>query len=385
MEVRVKQKIDYFVGYALIGLLMPFTRLLGITLRRDHSAKEPPRRILFIKLMGLGSLIVASDAITAMRTRYPGARLILLTDANIAAGITPFELFDEIHVVNTNRLTTTAGDVLRFLVRCWRWRNLWVIDLEVYSKLTTVFALMTLARNRFGFSLAPVLFRKYLNTHNIAFDQEAFLEDNYSQMAREVTGGPLPTPIPVTRHGHLDKSYIILNNTCSNLANERKLPDKTISEICRWILENTAYDLALLGTAADKEKIDTLISETPELHRLERRIVNYAGRAEDFPAYYSFLRDQGVCLVTIDSGPLHIARKLGLPTVSVWGPTNPENYWKIPAAEQDHHLYYYSKTPCSPCVHRYHPLPCGGNNFCMKNIPSAIIIGKIRQLLKNLD
>jgi len=385
VEIRVKQKLDYFAGYALIGLLLPFTRLLGVTLRRDHSAKDEPRRILFIKLLGLGSLIVASDAITAMRTRYPGTKFILLTDANLAAGIAPFGLFDEIEIVDTSRLTTTTRDVLRFLLKSWRWRNLWVMDLEVYSKLTTVFALMTLARNRYGFYLSPVPFRKYLNTHNIVFDPDAFLEDNYEAMAREVTGTPLTRPTIRTGQRRLDKPYIILNNTCSSLANERKLPEKTLSEICCWILENTSYGLALLGMPADKAGIDHLIEETPALKSQEQRIVNYAGRAEDFPTYYRFLREQGVCLVSIDSGPLHIARKLGLPTVSVWGPTDPENYLKIPVEEKHRHLFFYGRTPCSPCIHRYHPLPCGGNNFCMKNIPSTAIIGKLRELLTNLD
>jgi ADP-heptose:LPS heptosyltransferase len=384
VEIRVKQKIDYFAGYALIGLLLPVTRLLGITLRRDHTATYPPRRILFIKLLGLGSLIVASNTVMAIRERYPGTRLILLTDANIAAGIAPFGLFDEIVVVDTQAASTTGRDVFRFLLKSWRWRNLWVIDLEVYSKLTTVFALLTLARNRFGFYLSPVPFRKYLNTHNIVFNPDAFLEDNYEAMAQAVTGVPVPTPQPPPGQRRLDKPYIILNNTCSALANERKLPDKTLAEVCAWILENTSYGLALLGTPTDKSGIDHLIEETPALKCRQQRILNYAGKADDFPSYYRFLRDEGVCLVTIDSGPLHIARKLGLPTVSVWGPTNPENYLKILPEEKSHHLFYYSETPCSPCIHRYHPLPCGGNNFCMKNISSVMIIGRLAELLRNL-
>lgn len=397
MEIRAKQKIDYFAGYALIGLLLPLTRLLGITLRRDHSAKDQPRRILFIKLLGLGSLVVASDAIMAIRSRYPQARLILLTDANIAAGIEPFGLFDEISVVDTQRLSTTARDVFRFLVKCWSWRKGWVIDLEVYSKLTTVFALMTLARNRFGFYLSPVPFRKYLNTHNVVFDPDTFLEDNYEAMALAVTGGAGPLagmrpdngPLAGGRRDAgrriLDKPYIILNNTCSALANERKLPDKTFTEICTWILENTSYNIALLGARDDSAGIDNLIGETPELKRQRERILNYAGKAGDFPAYYRFLRERGVCLVSIDSGPLHIARKLGLPTISIWGPTDPANYLKIPPEEVRRHLFYYSAPPCSPCIHRYHPLPCGGNNFCMKNISSHLIIAQLRELLLNLD
>jgi ADP-heptose:LPS heptosyltransferase len=387
MQIRRKQKIDKYIGYLLIGILLPFTRLLGIFLRRNHSIDAAPRRIIFIKLLGLGSLIVASDAITTLRVRYPGTRLILLTDANIADGIAPFALFDEIYPINTDKLTTTFSGVSRFLLRCWGWRRLWVIDLEVYSKLTTVFALLTLARNRFGFYLSAVPFRKFLNTHNIVFDQGIFLEDNYDHMARETTGAdfrPAPSPGPAGRQAELDKPYIILNNTCSSLANVRKLPDHTFSAVCQWILEHTTYDVALLGMAVDKEPIDQFIGRNPGLQGRQDRIVNFAGMAEDFAAYYRFLREKGVCLVTIDSGPLHIARKLGLPTVSVWGPTDPDNYLKVRPQEAERHLSYYLRTPCSPCVHHYESLPCGGHNFCMRNIPAMAIIGKIQELLRHL-
>jgi ADP-heptose:LPS heptosyltransferase len=384
MQIRGKQKIDKYAGYLLIAILLPFTRLLGILLRRQHSTGIAPRRIVFIKLLGLGSLIVASDAITAIRARFPNARLILLTDANIAAGIAPFGLFDEIYPIDTDNMATTAMGVTRFLLRSWGWRRLWVIDLEVYSKLTTVFALLTLARNRAGFYLSAVPFRKFLNTHNIIFDQSVYLEDNYLHMARQVTGAELRLPVSAVREAELEKPYIILNNTCSGLAYVRKLPDRTFSAVCEWILEHTGYNVALLGMPDDKEEINRFIGANPGLRGREDRIVNFAGMAEDFAAYYRFLSEKGVCLVTIDSGPLHIARKLGLPTVSVWGPTNPDNYLKIRSHEEGRHLSYYLKTPCSPCVHHYELLPCGGNNFCMKNIPAMAIIGKIQELLRRL-
>jgi ADP-heptose:LPS heptosyltransferase len=143
--------------------------------------------------------------------------------------------------------------------------------------------------------------------------------------------------------------------------------------------------VALLGMPDDRDPINELIGSHPGLARHRERILNYAGMAEDFSAYYEFLRDNGVCLVTIDSGPLHIARKLGLPTVSVWGPTDPDNYLRIEPHERDRHLFYYLKSPCSPCVHHYETLPCGGNNFCMKNIPSTAIIGKLQELLRYLE
>ncbi|HEY4061111.1 MAG TPA: glycosyltransferase family 9 protein [Puia sp.] len=402
MQVRRKQKIDKYIGYLLIAFLLPFTRLLGITLRRDHSAKEAPRRILFIKLLGLGSLVLAADAIAALRQRYPNTRFILLTDANIAAGIAPFGLFDEVIAMPTDRMGATLTGMARHLVRSWGWRGLWVIDLEVYSKLTTVLALLTLARNRYGFYLSPVPFRKYLNTHNIPFSLSAFLEENYNFMARQVGGeamAAVPTMEPTAgktmeqaaaglfsepRVGELRKPYILLNNTCSGLADVRRLPDQTFSEICRWILDHTTYDLALLGAPGDKEDIDRFIWNAPDLYNKKDRILNFAGMAADFESYYRFLREKGVCLITIDSGPLHIARKLGLPTLSLWGPTDPANYLNVQPQERHRHLSYYLEVSCSPCVHRQETLPCGGDNICMKNIQAGAIIGKIEELLQRL-
>lgn len=386
MQLPANRKLDKYLGYLLIALLLPITRLLGIVLRRDHRLQQPPQYMLFIKLLGLGSLVVATDAIVAMKQKFPHTRFILLTDTNIAGGIEPFHVFDEIWEIETGNLLATIGTSIHYIVKSWSLKKLWVVDLEVYSKLTTIYALLTMAPNRFGFHLQPVFFRKYLNTHNILFQQSAFLEDNYLHMAQVITGTqnllPHNQPLPLQKD-ESQKPYIILNNTCSTLALVRKLPDAVISAVCTWILENTSYRIAFPGAGSDKEAIDRFINEYIPTGKAQGKIVNIAG-ALDFEAYYRFIADKGACLVTIDSGPLHIARKLGLPTLSVWGPTNPANYLKIRADEEKRHVFVYNKVPCSPCVHHYDKLPCGGNNFCMTNITAKSIIDKLSLLLKEL-
>lgn len=386
MQLPANRKLDKYIGYCLIVLFLPVTRLLGILLRRNHRLQKPPQHILFIKLLGLGSLVVASGSIQAMRQKYPHARFILLTDSNIADGIEPFHVFDDIWRVDTSSLSVTISTSLKFITYSWRLKELWVADLEVYSKLTTVYALLTMARNRFGFYLRPVLFRKFLNTHNIPFKQSACLEDNYYHMAQVITGSEvLPAAEQsVIREDEWQRPYIILNNTCSSLAPVRKLPNATFATICDWILTHTSYRVAFLGTANDKSDIDQFVDEHLAAYKQKGRLFNIAG-ALDFDAYYSFIADKGVCMVTIDSGPLHIARKLGLPTVSIWGPTDPLSYIKIPAGQEKRHLYVYNKVSCSPCVHHYESLPCGGNNICMKEIPAESIIEKIDTLLQHLN
>jgi ADP-heptose:LPS heptosyltransferase len=386
VQLPANRKLDKYIGYCLVAAFLPVTRLLGILLRRNHRLQEPPQHLLFIKLLGLGSLVVATESIEAMRRRLPGTRFILLTDTNIAHGIEPFEAFDEIWPVDTSSLSITISTSIKYIVRCWRLKKLWVADLEVYSKLTTVYALLTMARNRFGFHLPPVFFRQYLNTHNIPFIQAACLEDNYYHMAQVITNNQVLLPVeqnhPV-RTDEWQKPYIILNNTCSSLAPVRKLPDETFAAVCNWILLHTNYRVAFLGSANDKSGIDQFIDAHLPAWKQKGKLFNIAG-ALDFEAYYRFIADKGVCMVTIDSGPLHIARKLGLPTVSIWGPTNPASYMKIPVGQEKRDLYHYSKVSCSPCVHHYEQLPCGGNNFCMKDIQAERIIEKISRLLEYL-
>lgn len=95
MNIHLKQLIDRILGVALIVPNVILARWLGILLRRDHSLKNPPNAILVIKILGIGSMVMASDAIAGIRKQYPNAHLILLCNQNLINGIKPAGLFDE--------------------------------------------------------------------------------------------------------------------------------------------------------------------------------------------------------------------------------------------------------------------------------------------------
>jgi ADP-heptose:LPS heptosyltransferase len=377
LKLQTKRSVDKWLGYFLVILFVPITRVLGVLLRRDHSIQKPPKTILFIKLLGLGSLVQASEMVMDVRKKYPGSKIILLSDPNIAAGINYFKLFDESWCIRNASFANTLTDSCRLLYKCWRMRGLWIVDLEVYSKLTTVYSLMTLGVNRFGFYLKPVFFRKFLNTHNILFDQSGFIEDNYQRMDFTITGNDLKKYNIQIKKSDLSKPFIAINNTCSDLSVERKLPDATIAMLCRWILQNTDYSIVLLGSPSDKFPNEKFISN---FLLPASRVRNLSGM--NFESYYRFLETECSLVITIDSAPLHIARKLGIPTVSIWGPTSPSNYLKLGEKEKELNLYYYSKAVCSPCVHKTGKLPCNGNNFCMKDISAEEIISKIEVFVR---
>jgi ADP-heptose:LPS heptosyltransferase len=361
--------------------LAPAAIILGFLLRRKHGIEQPPSTILFIKLMGLGSLVSSSNSIMHIRSKYPEARLVLLSDENIIEGIKPFGLFDQFLAIKSGNILQTAGSAVNILFKSWRMPRLWVVDLEVYSKLTTVYSLLTTAPNRFGFLLRPVFFRKFLNTHNVFFNQFTNLHDNYLQMAGVVTGFSIPgdTNVP-KRSNEIRMPFILVNNTCSELALVRKMNIDQVMNVCKWVLDNTSYHLAFAGTTSDRSANAGIIAQLP----FPGRAINLAG-TYTFDAYYSFMEKQCAFIVSIDSAPLHIAMRLGVPTISVWGPTNPSFYLKIPDGLKGRHLTCYNNVACSPCVHHFEKLPCSGNNFCIRDISAETIISKIRQLLVELD
>ena len=79
-------------------------------------------------------------------------------------------------------------------------------------------------------------------------------------------------------------------------------------------------------------------------------------------------------MITVDSAPLHIAQKLGIPTLSIWGPTTPQSRIII----DDSNQVIFHQVSCSPCVHLSGELPCKGNNFCIKDITQEEIITKLK-------
>lgn len=378
MNLNLKQKIDSILGYTLIALNVVPAKLLGFFLKRNHSITKEPERIVLIKMLGLGSIFMALDSIQTIKQKYPNTPILLITSKSMKAGIAPLGLFNDIWTIDDKNIWTLIKSAFQLFAKLWTNTNTWVIDLEVYSKLSTIFSLWTMARNRFGFYLNSVWFRINFNTHNIYFNEFVLLEDNYKRMA-EALGCTqhIPFQFPLPKNIAFKKTYIAINNTCSELGKERLAEHQLIQETIDWILNNTKHHIALLGAPIDFEANESFIRNHLEKNDLSR-INNIAGKLS-FNDYYTFLHTECLLLLTVDTGPLHFARKLNVPTLSLWEPTNPSTRIQ----EDSTNKIIYTHFKCSPCVHMVDVLPCKGDNQCMKQIQSNDIVSKLSELLLN--
>jgi ADP-heptose:LPS heptosyltransferase len=378
MTLKAKQFVDTYIGMPLVYVNMFFAKLLGKLLKRNHLLHEMPNEICVIKLLGFGSIIMASDAIYSIKKKYPTTQLTIICAKSIYAGIESLGLFDEIYIINDDSLLRTIWSSLHIVFKLQKRKCLWTLDLEVYSKLTSVLSLWTMAANRFGFYFNEVVFRGNLNKHNIFFNPVIQVEENYKRMIHELGINffePFFIPGFEQKNMALNQTHIAVNNTCSELSPERKMKAHQLAELINWIVTETHFDVALLGAPNDFETNNHFIETNLKQH--VARIKNIAG-VLSFKNYYLYLYNHCKMMITIDSAPLHIANKLNIPCISLWGPTTPSSRINV---NYEKNAFVYLGVSCSPCAHFIDKIPCQGNNFCIQQIQLTQITTCIQSFL----
>ena len=181
MNLRLKRAIDQYVGLpALVGLNLVALGL-GLVLRRSHST-GPVRTVVVIKFQGMGSLILAKPAFNALRKSYPDARLIFWGTPSTCVLARSMPEFDEVLTLDDRGFVRAGLSMVRGIVRLARRRVDWTFDLEVYSKLSSILATLTCARNRAGFAVDSVRARRWSHTHLVFFNRYEFLGRAYGRL-----------------------------------------------------------------------------------------------------------------------------------------------------------------------------------------------------------
>ncbi len=365
IELSKTQKIDGYLGGVLLLAVIPLARLARRLLRRRHDLTNP-RHILVLKPLGAGSLVIAMPALMGIRNRFPEATITLVCTREVAPMADMFPVFDAVRTVDTDnwgRLVVTAMGTLLWSIR----RADTVIDLEVHSKLTTVFTTITFAQNRIGFIDLSSHWRAKLYTHTLYFNDHSGVYAYYDGIAALFGATPVGADALAARLSEsvaahdpgldLPADYLAVGAGCSQLGRERQLdPDawhRVLAGI-RAVRPGTTF--VLLGGPGDRP-LCAAIAEG------EEGVVDLAGRLPLLQSVKVLSEARG--FVGIDSLLLHLAWLLCDRVQSFWGPTDPATRMRPRAAA---HQVLYAHCSCSPCVHVMERPPCEGNNVCMQTL-----------------
>lgn len=372
MHLRTQKLIDNYAGGAAIAVLRPATMLLGALLRRNHELTVG-EEVVWVKMLGGGSLVLAMPMLLGFRKTHPNVRMVLVTTPAVKPFAELLGVFDEYRIIDARSSFALLWTALVALIRTLRADC--IVDLEVHSRLTTVFTTLTMARNRVAFWLDHIFWRRGLASHLVFFNRSSGSFHFYDRIgdlfgvkpaSRAECERALAGAIGHSASAPKAAGQVAVGFACSDLALERMLSPEQWVRAFRDNLRPEHRTFVFLGAPGDRARgdaiIDALRAAYPELSF--RNACGDLSIKQSVATLFESAEFWG-----IDSSLLHLARTAGLRCVSYWGPTDPTTLTRDAWSEGDiEERQYYRKIACSPCVHTSEAPPCRGDNRCIKGL-----------------
>lgn len=369
MNVKKQIFIDQYIVKPFTYILNFIVRIVGKILRIDHDLNKDFKRIAICKFKGMGSIIQATPLIQSLRAKYPQAEIIFVTTTANSKILEHIPLIDRVILVNDNGFFKFIPSSIKALITLMRIRPEVYFDLEIYSDFSSLFALMTLSKNRIGFYLRSSSYRTGIYTHMMFFNPRVPVSKAYLQMGQllncDVNFDLYPLNIQDKKQND-SKKYMVINPNASDLRIERRWPKAYFIQLIEEILKNDlTIEIHLIGSK-DEEEYTTSIEKAVT----NDRVINTSGKLSIEELIVEI--NNAIYMVSNDTGPMHIAFSTKTPIICLFGPCSPDQY----GMSENAHIIYKA-VYCSPCVHDFITPPCNGNNNCMKLITVKEVYDKI--------
>jgi lipopolysaccharide heptosyltransferase II len=396
--------IDRFIGPSLCAILLVVRRLFGR--QRAMPQPEEVRRILLLKMWGMGSIVLASPMLARLRERHPAARIDFVSLAENQAIVGLYPHVDRVIGIDLSRgVLPFLVDTLRTIGSLRRERYDLLVDLEFFTRFSAIFSFLVAPRWSHGFS-AKGRWRGKLHDVEAPFNAYVHVAQNFLTLSSGeymnpvhaeslAAEGALPrleppegawercerrlAEAPAWREGD---PIVVVNPNAGDLALERRWPVEHVAEFLEHLTARQRVNVVLIGSAGEREHV----SSVARASGAEARLVNLAGKS-DLGELVALLAHAAV-MVTNDSGPMHIAAAAGTSTVALFGPETPTLYRPLRSAPGQCHRVHYLELGCSPCmfVHDNKVLSCWFSQAkCMSGIGPAEVIASVEAILAGSD
>ena len=349
---------------------------------RIASVLAAPRTVVVTRQQCLGDMLVFLPTLGELRQLYPAARLIVLTKhpsgREVLAGA-PF--VDEVLVGGAglrNKLRV-IGELRRRQV------DLFVISAQDRGRIP--WALACGAKVIVGFPSPPTRHgprrEKLASLLSLTadYDDRRTELENELELVRALGGAPDRWTWPALWQSPADVAAVSATLHRHGVGPHERLVvisplgkrESKLWEPARWAavarnLEAIAgARIVLSGGPTDHQQLDAIRGD-------HARWLNLAGELS-IPQL-AVLLARAALLLTVDSGPMHLAAALDTPLVALCGPTDLRR-WR-PSARAGRHALISRAAPCAPCNARVCPL---GHHRCMQDIGVSEVVDAALRLL----
>ena len=332
----------------------------------NHAASRlTPFRILIRASNWLGDAVMSVPAVRAIKRGRPDAHVALLTPAKLADFWRTVAEVDEV-------ITIDSGNNVFAVAKKLRPTNYDAAILLPNSLRVALEAWLARIPRRVGY---PGHRRSWLLNQVFRPKKKKRAEPprhqvhHYLELAKFIGADIRGAEFPPTNH-----QSPITNHAAPKLAlcpgaeygpAKRWLPER-FAEVMRTIHEQTACEWKLVGVAKDRPVADAILAAAPAVP------VNDLIGKTTLAGLIEELRSCDA-LLTNDTGTMHLAAFLGVPTVALFGSTEPALTGPLGQGHQviRHHV------PCSPCFLRECPI----DFRCMRAIETQEVISALQQVI----
>jgi len=162
-----------------------------------------------------------------------------------------------------------------------------------------------------------------------------------------------------------DAEYVVLNPGFSGIQkpgyrSHRRWPDEYWQKIIEWLIRQHGMQVLINGTAEEQPYFAALLDQ-PGVHSLFGSTL----------ASLATALMSAQCVITVDTGTMHMATALGAPVVALFGPTDPgltgPYSGKVPTR------VLTSGVDCHPCHQKSHQKQCMFNRCMFELQPEQVM------------
>ncbi len=344
--------------------------------RRPAAPARPVRRILFVKLRGLGSIVLAEPALRLLREHYPGARVDFLTaEANRdLLGLVPG--LNRVHCLRASSPALLPWEAIGLARRLRREHYDLVFDAEFLVSFTGWLCSRLDASRVVGFASdgksrwqdVSVPYRPELHAVHQFLNLVRLGASAVPARRPRLLRPDCPSPAGPGR-------YLVLNVNAGPLALERRWPRDRFVDLGRALLERFDLDLVLTGSKRERAYVAEV-----ERELASARVRNLSGRLG--LTGLAALLAGATALISNDSGPVHLASAYDVPVAAFYGPESPRRYG--PTSSRS--LVFHQPLPCSPCmsVENGKSVRCPYSQRCLTEISTGRAIAETSAFLGRL-
>ncbi|MBF0505065.1 MAG: glycosyltransferase family 9 protein [Candidatus Omnitrophica bacterium] len=334
---------------------MLFGGILAYILPSLPACKRPVsvKRILIIRPGGIGDAVFLLPIIRQLK--YQGIEIDVLCERrNIGVFLSQNELLKTVY------LYTRVRDVFSIFAK----RYDAIIDTEQWHLLSGILTYFLRTSLKVGFSTRPL--RAKLYNVCVRYDQNYEL-NNFQLLFGVIFENIANKPL------ELAGSFLLPDIAVSWIRNEKRWTDSIALFLGASIPERRlTLDewKGMIQFLLSQKKVPVLIGGSDALVLSESlmqvfgdSIINYVGKL-DLGRSAAVISSSSLFIGT-DSGLLHIAAALGIPTLSIFGPGNAVKW----APKGEKHKVISMGLACSPCTRFGYTLPvCSGAVTCMRSL-----------------